>query len=135
MNQQIVFKVDEPIKVIDAIKQTTMRCETEMLGRHGLELHVQAMHRTGPADWAERFPGSSGAIYGWPTHGWRGSFRRSGSRSKLRGLYLAGGTVHPGPGIPMALQSGRIKSLSAGAHKTDEVGNIILDALTEGAGV
>lgn len=80
----------------------------ELLGRHGLELHVQAMQRTGPADWAERFPGSSGAIYGWPTHGWRGSFRRSGSRSKLRGLYLAGGTVHPGPGIPMALQSGRI---------------------------
>jgi 1-hydroxycarotenoid 3,4-desaturase len=80
----------------------------ELLGRHGLELHVQAMQRTGPADWAKRFPGSSGALYGWPTHGWRGSFRRSGSRSDVRGLYLAGGTVHPGPGIPMALQSGRI---------------------------
>jgi 1-hydroxycarotenoid 3,4-desaturase len=80
----------------------------EVLGRHGLELHVQAMQRTGPADWADRFPGSSGAIYGWPTHGWRGSFRRSGSRSRIPGLYLAGGTVHPGPGIPMALQSGRI---------------------------
>lgn len=80
----------------------------ELLGQHGVELHVQAMQRTGPEDWAERFPGSSGAIYGWPTHGWRGSFRRSGSRSAVRGLYLAGGTVHPGPGIPMALQSGRI---------------------------
>jgi 1-hydroxycarotenoid 3,4-desaturase len=91
-------------EALDAVEERLY----ELLGRHGLELHVQAMQRTGPADWAERFPGSSGAIYGWPTHGWRGSFRRSGSRSKLRGLYLAGGTVHPGPGIPMALQSGRI---------------------------
>jgi 1-hydroxycarotenoid 3,4-desaturase len=36
------------------------------------------------------------------------SFERSGSRSKVRGLYLAGGSVHPGPGIPMATLSGRL---------------------------
>jgi 1-hydroxycarotenoid 3,4-desaturase len=36
------------------------------------------------------------------------SFQRSGSRSKVPGLYLAGGSVHPGPGIPMATLSGRL---------------------------
>ena len=107
--ERVFLLVNAPPKVLsaDALDAVEDRLY-ELLGRHGLELHVQAMQRTGPADWAERFPGSAGAIYGWPTHGWRGSFRRAGSRSKLRGLYLAGGTVHPGPGIPMALQSGRI---------------------------
>jgi 1-hydroxycarotenoid 3,4-desaturase len=28
--------------------------------------------------------------------------------SRLPGLYLAGGSVHPGPGIPMATMSGRL---------------------------
>jgi 1-hydroxycarotenoid 3,4-desaturase len=36
------------------------------------------------------------------------TFKRAGARSRLPGLYLAGGTVHPGPGIPMAAMSGRL---------------------------
>jgi 1-hydroxycarotenoid 3,4-desaturase len=35
------------------------------------------------------------------------SFQRPGARSAIKGLYLAGGTTHPGPGIPMATLSGR----------------------------
>ncbi|MEE4174097.1 MAG: phytoene desaturase family protein [Xanthomonadales bacterium] len=107
--ERLFLLVNAPPKALsaDALEAVEERLY-ELLGRHGLKLEVEAMQRTGPADWAQRFPGSSGAIYGWPTHGWRGSFRRSGSRSGVRGLYLAGGTVHPGPGIPMALQSGRI---------------------------
>ena len=54
------------------------------------------------------FPASGGAIYGWPTHGWYGSFRRAGSGSRVPGLFLAGGSVHPGPGVPMVALSGRI---------------------------
>jgi len=34
--------------------------------------------------------------------------RRSGARGKIPGLYLAGGSVHPGPGVPMAAMSGRL---------------------------
>lgn len=83
-----------------------------LLGRHGLGLDIEAIERTTPSDFDARFPGSDGAIYGWPTHGMFGSFRRSGSRSGLRGLYLAGGTVHPGPGIPMAALSGRLAAAS-----------------------
>ena len=86
-----------------------------MLERHGLSIAgIEAGPVvTTPDDFAERFPGSGGAIYGWPTHGWSGSFRRPGSRSGIAGLYLAGGTVHPGPGVPMAALSGRIAAASA----------------------
>jgi 1-hydroxycarotenoid 3,4-desaturase len=90
----------------------------DLLGRHGLQIgaDASARHLTTPADFARLFPGSEGAIYGWPTHGWSGSFRRRGSRARLPGLYFAGGTVHPGPGVPMVALSGR---LAAASVRTD----------------
>jgi 1-hydroxycarotenoid 3,4-desaturase len=63
---------------------------------------------TTPQDFARRFPGSAGALYGQPTHGWRASFSRGGTRTRLPGLYLAGGGVHPGAGVPMVALSGRL---------------------------
>lgn len=86
----------------------------DVLRRHGMEIGqiADGPTVTTPNDFAERFPGSHGAIYGWPTHGWSGSFRRPGSRSRLPGLYLVGGTVHPGPGVPMVALSGRIAAES-----------------------
>ncbi len=62
---------------------------------------------TGPARFARMFPGSRGAIYGLSPQGLTASFRRPGARTTLPGLYLAGGGVHPGAGIPMATLSGR----------------------------
>lgn len=81
-----------------------------LLSRSGLELDLATddVVRFTPDDFAARFPGTGGAIYGWPTHGMMGSFRRHGSRSRIGGLYLAGGSVHPGPGVPMTAMSGRI---------------------------
>ena len=43
-------------------------------------------------------------------------FRRSGRSSRLPGLYLAGGSVHPGPGVPMAAMSGRLAAETLMAH-------------------
>ncbi len=63
---------------------------------------------TRPQDFEQLFPASGGSLYGRANHGALGSFRRPGSRSGLDGLYLAGGTAHPGPGIPMATLSGRL---------------------------
>lgn len=67
---------------------------------------------TTPTDFARMFPGTGGALYGQATHGSMGAFRRPGSRSRISGLYLAGGSVHPGPGLPMALLSGRLAASS-----------------------
>lgn len=63
---------------------------------------------TTPADFARRFPGTGGAIYGPASHGWKASFQRNGTTTAVPNLYLAGGSVHPGPGIPMAALSGKL---------------------------
>jgi 1-hydroxycarotenoid 3,4-desaturase len=34
----------------------------------------------------------------------------------MPGLYLAGGSVHPGPGVPMAAMSGRLAAETLMAH-------------------
>ena len=88
-------------------------CESNSLAlmrRCGLEIDVLPQHvvRTLPQDFARLFPGSGGALYGQATHGWMSAFRRPSSRSKVPGLYMAGGSVHPGPGVPMAAMSGRL---------------------------
>lgn len=63
---------------------------------------------TGPSQFGRLFPASDGALYGRPTHGWMGSFKRPGSKSAVQGLYLCGGSVHPGAGVPMATLSGQL---------------------------
>jgi 1-hydroxycarotenoid 3,4-desaturase len=62
---------------------------------------------TGPPGFARLFPASRGAIYGISPQGLTATFRRPGTRTAVPGLYLAGGGVHPGAGIPMATLSGR----------------------------
>jgi len=71
---------------------------------------------TTPEDFAQRFQGSAGALYGMAPHGWMASFRRPGARTRLSGLFLAGGSAHPGAGVPMATLSGRLAAATAMAH-------------------
>jgi 1-hydroxycarotenoid 3,4-desaturase len=81
-----------------------------MLQSCGLVIDRQegATVMTTPADFHALFPATGGALYGRANHGASGSFRRAGSAARLPGLHLAGGSVHPGPGIPMAAMSGRL---------------------------
>jgi 1-hydroxycarotenoid 3,4-desaturase len=76
----------------------------------GLEIELEAGRavRTSPRHFHQRFPGTGGALYGQATHGWLSIFSRPGAISPIPGLYLAGGSVHPGPGVPMAAMSGRL---------------------------
>lgn len=81
-----------------------------------LELDSHNVVRTTPADFHRLFPATGGALYGPATHGWMSSFRRGASSTKLPGLYLAGGSVHPGPGVPMAAMSGSLAAATLLAH-------------------
>jgi 1-hydroxycarotenoid 3,4-desaturase len=80
----------------------------------GLEIErdTRTTIRTTPQDFARLFPATGGALYGRASHGWMASFARPGSRTRLPGLYLAGGSTHPGPGVPMAALSGRLAAQS-----------------------
>ena len=80
------------------------------LERCGLTLTPRSSMLVGPATFEALFPSTGGALYGRVSHGWRASFRRPGSDSRLAGLWLAGGSSHPGPGVPMAALSGRLAS-------------------------
>lgn len=92
----------------------------ERLRQMGLKISnsPQACVTTSPSDFHWLFPGTGGALYGPASHGWMSSFKRAGSRSLIQGLYLAGGSTHPGPGVPMAAMSGR---LAAAAIIADSV--------------
>ena len=98
------------------------RCEAEtfrLLARCGLQLQPSAEQKlmTTPRDFERMFPATGGALYGQASHGWAASFSRPGSRSRIPGLYLAGGSVHPGPGVPMAALSGRQAAASVLADR------------------
>ena len=91
----------------------TEACATttfDLLARCGLNVdrRPDSTILTTPTDFARLYPGTGGALYGQAVHGSMAAFRRPGSRSALTGLYLAGGSVHPGPGVPMAVLSGRL---------------------------
>jgi 1-hydroxycarotenoid 3,4-desaturase len=82
----------------------------KVMDRCGLQLqeNLSPEHITTPTDFAARYPGTGGALYGRASHGWMATFLRAGNRTRLPGLYLTGGSVHPGPGLPMAALSGRL---------------------------
>jgi 1-hydroxycarotenoid 3,4-desaturase len=102
------------------------RCQEQMwalLSRSGLRLTpgAQAPLCTRPQDFALLFPATGGALYGPASQGWRASFyARLDGRTKVPGLFLAGGSVHPGPGVPMAALSGQLAAEQIGAalHST-----------------
>jgi 1-hydroxycarotenoid 3,4-desaturase len=80
----------------------------DLLRRCGLELTSSNQITTTPEDFNRLFPGTGGALYGPASHGWTASFSRPTARTPVPRLYLAGGSTHPGPGVPMAALSGRL---------------------------
>ena len=87
-------------------------CTRQMLDRvsqAGLSLDLAPTTvLTTPGGFESLFPSTGGALYGPASHGWAASFRRQGSRTRIPGLYCAGGSTQPGAGGPMAALSGRL---------------------------
>jgi phytoene desaturase len=61
-----------------------------------------------PADIAERYRAPGGSIYGSSSNGRRAAFVRPGNRGAVPGLYLVGGSSHPGGGLPLVTMSAHI---------------------------
>ncbi|HEX8553627.1 MAG TPA: FAD-dependent oxidoreductase, partial [Sphingomonas sp.] len=81
----------------------------DSVSRAGLSLDLApSTVLTTPHDFESLFPSTGGALYGPASHGWAAAFRRQASRTAIPGLYCAGGSTHPGAGVPMAALSGRL---------------------------
>lgn len=111
--ERLLVLVNAPPRGDDLQPTDIETCERRTfrhLERCGLKIDRQAGQaiRTAPGDFDRLFPGSRGAIYGRASHGWASSFTRPGSKSAVPGLWLAGGGVHPGAGVPMATLSGML---------------------------
>jgi phytoene desaturase len=61
-----------------------------------------------PNDIAARYLAPGGSIYGTSSNGRRAAFVRPANRGAIDGLYLVGGSSHPGGGLPMVTISARI---------------------------
>jgi len=62
-----------------------------------------------PEDFSQLYASNQGSIYGISSNSKTTAFKRIPNRSRtLGGLYFAGGSVHPGGGIPLVILSGKI---------------------------
>lgn len=87
--------------ILDKLKRTA--------GLHDIEDAIVCEHYLTPQDIHERYGVLNGAIYGIASHGrLQGGFKPANHEPGVRGLYLAGGAAHPGPGMPMVMMSGWI---------------------------
>jgi len=81
----------------------------ERFGFDDLSGRIAAERIFAPSDFATRDLAHHGALYGWASHSVRASLFRPPLRAPgTRNVFFAGGTTHPGGGIPLVLLSGKM---------------------------
>lgn len=81
-----------------------------LMAKRGVDVRDRIMWRriSTPADLQRDTGSPGGAIYGTASHGPRAAFLRPANRSPLDGLFLVGGSAHPGGGLPLVGLSAEI---------------------------
>ncbi len=110
LNSPPIAPASRPEPTKNEKERTT--CHTlilDRLGRFGLTFSPTPTPdtMTMPRDFDTLFPASAGSLYGRSPHGMMAAFKRPTARTAISGLYLTGGGVHPGAGVPMATLSAR----------------------------
>jgi diapolycopene oxygenase len=96
-------------KMLPGYRRTILDKLARCAGLQDIERRIVVERALTPADIHERYRVLNGAIYGLASHGrFFGAFKPGNRSRHVDGLYLAGGSAHPGPGMPMALMSGWI---------------------------
>jgi phytoene desaturase len=99
--------------ILDKLKRTA--------GLGDIEDRIVAERHLTPQDIHDRYRVLNGAIYGLASHGrFMGAFKPGNRSRHVRGLYLAGGAAHPGPGMPMVMMSGWIAADALDADRKGE---------------
>lgn len=82
----------------------------DLLAARGLDVRSRVVWRgtRSPADLERATRAVGGAIYGTSSDGARAAFVRPANRSPVPGLFLVGGSAHPGGGLPLVTLSARI---------------------------
>lgn len=81
----------------------------EEFGLSGLGESVVFREIITPSDFEERYRANRGSIYGVSSNGILSAFMRFPNKGKdIERLYFAGGTTHPGGGMPLVLLSGKM---------------------------
>ena len=75
---------------------------------HDLRDRIEFTRTLLPADFDVRYRAPGGAIYGTSANGKRAAFSRPSNTGPVDGLYLVGGSAHPGGGLPLVATSARI---------------------------
>jgi phytoene desaturase len=86
------------------------RLVLDELARRGTDIRSRILftETITPRDFERRDRSAGGAIYGTSSNGRRAAFVRPRNRTPLPGLYLVGGSSHPGGGLPLVTMSARI---------------------------
>ncbi len=81
-----------------------------VMAERGLEVRHRLLWREirSPADLRRDTGAVGGAIYGSSSNGPRAALLRPANRSPVPGLFLVGGSAHPGGGLPLVAMSAAI---------------------------
>ena len=114
-------------KMFPAYRQVILNKLKRTAGMTDIEDRIVFEAALTPQDIHDRYRVLNGAIYGISSHGlFNGAFKPANRSRELRGLYLAGGAAHPGPGMPMVMMSGWI---AADSLDRDAQNNVVKAAV------